>query len=102
MYNVDVSERAEDDLERIIAYISQNLSAPKAASEFADKIYDCFDNLENNPYIYSVCHDSRLQKEGYRRTLVKNYLVVFKIHEDIKAVHVHAIFHGSQDYLNLI
>ena len=102
MYNVEVSKRAEDDLDNIITYISQNLSAPKAASDFADKIYDCYDNLENNPYIYSACNDSRLNKEGYRRALVKNYLVVFKIHEDNKAVHVHAIFHGSQDYVNLI
>jgi len=52
--------------------------------------------------MYSVCHDPRLHREGYRRALVKNYVVVFKIHDDINEVHVHAIFHGSQDYVNLI
>ena len=102
MYNVEVSDRAEEDFDRIITYIAQNLSAPKAASNFADKVYDCYGDLENNPYMYSVCHDPRLHKEGYRRALVKNYVVVFKINEDTKDVHVHAIFHGSQDYANLI
>jgi len=102
MYNVEISDRAEEDFDRIITYIAQNLSAPKAASDFADKVYDCYDQLENNPYIYRVCHDPRLSKEGYRRALVKNYVVVFKIHEEDKEVHVHAIFHGRQDYVNLI
>ena len=102
MYNVEISDRAENDLDNIITYISQNLVAPKAASDLADKIYDCYDNLESNPYMYSVCHDPRLHREGYRRALVKNYVVVFKIHDDINEVHVHAIFHGSQDYVNLI
>ena len=52
--------------------------------------------------MYGACHDPRLNKEGYRRAPVKKYLVVFKIHEDANDVHVHAIFHGSQDYVNLI
>ena len=102
MYNVEISDRAENDLDNIIVYIAQNLAAPKAASDFADKIFDCYDNLERNPYMYGVCHDPRLHKEGYRRALVKNYVVVFKIYEDTKDVHVHAIFHGSQDYVNLV
>ena len=102
MYNVEVSDRAEEDFDRIITYIAQNLSAPKAASDFADNVNDCYDQLEDNPYIYGACHDPRLNKEGYRRALVTNYVVVFKIHEEDKEVHVHAIFHGSQDYVNLI
>ena len=102
MYNVEISDRAENDLDNIITYIAQNLAAPKAASDFADKVFDCYDQLEDNPYIYGFCHDPRLRKEGYRRALVKKYLVVFKIHEENKEVHVHAVFHGSQDYVNLI
>jgi plasmid stabilization system protein ParE len=102
MYNVEISDRAEKDLENIIIYISQNLAAPKAASDFADSVFDCYDRLEDNPYIYRLCHDPRLSREGYHRVPVKNYLIVFKIHEDKKEVHVHAIFHGRQDYINLI
>jgi plasmid stabilization system protein ParE len=102
MYNVEASQRADEDLERIIDYISQNLNAPKAASDFADSIYKCYDHLENNPYIYEACRDKRLKQEGYRRAVVKSYIVIFKIHEDNKEVHVHAIFHGRQNYIDLI
>jgi plasmid stabilization system protein ParE len=102
MYNVETSQRADEDLERIIEYISMKLHAPKAASDFADSVYRCYEHLENNPYIYEACRDQWLKQEGYRRAVVKNYIVVYKIHEENKEVHVHAIFHGSQNYIDLI
>jgi len=55
MYSLDVSDLAEQDFERIVAYIAEKLSAPKAASDFVDAVFDCYDNLEINPYIYEQC-----------------------------------------------
>ena len=47
MYRVDVSSRAEKDLDRIIEYIIVKLSAPQAASDLLDKIYACYDSFAN-------------------------------------------------------
>ena len=102
MYNVDVLDSAELDLDRIIAYISEKLAAPKAASDFADAVYDCYDNLETNPYMYEQCRDPKLQLEGYRRAVIMNYILVYKIHEDKNLVNVHRFFHGTQDYAQMI
>jgi addiction module RelE/StbE family toxin len=102
MYRVDASDRAEEDLERIVEYISQKLSAPQAASNFLDEVYLCYDNLEENPYMYEECRDARLKIEGYRRAVINNYIMVYKVYKDNKSVIIHGFFHGRQDYAMLI
>ena len=102
MYSVDASYRAEKDFDKIIEYISQSLSAPQAASDFADEVYSCYDRLEKNPYIYEECRDPGLKKEGYRRAVINNYVMIYKIHESTKTVDIHAFFYGRQDYVSLI
>lgn len=102
MYNVDVSDSAEQDLDRIIAYIAEKLAAPKAATDFVDAVYDCYDRLEENPYLFEQCRDPKLQKEGYRRAVIQNYIFLYKINEKSNMVIVHRFFYGRQDYINLI
>jgi len=99
---LDVSDHAEQDLDRIIAYIAETLSAPKAATDFADAVFDCYDHLEKNPYMYEECRNLRLQKEGYRRAVIKNYILIYTINEEAKMVVVHRFFYGRQDYVHLI
>ena len=102
MYRVDISDRAEQDLDRIVAYISERLAVPKAAADFVDAVLECFGQLENNPYLYEQCRDTILRKEGYRRAVIKNYIMVYKVNEDAKAVIVHRFFYGRQDYIRSI
>ena len=102
MYNLDVTDKGERDLDKIIAYIVEDLDAPQAAASFVDEVYECYDRLEDNPYIYEECRDPRLQKEGYRRAVIKSYIMLYKIHEDDNMVIVHRFFYGRQDYVNLI
>ena len=102
MYSLKVADSAENDLDSIISYIAENLHAPKAASSFADQVYDCYDRLEENPYIFEECQNARLKKEGYRRAVIKNYIMLYKIHERENTVIVHRFFHGGQDYVHLI
>jgi plasmid stabilization system protein ParE len=52
--------------------------------------------------MYSRCHDSRLEKEGYRKAVVKNYIIVYKVDEDAKKVSILRFFYGAQDYNKLI
>ncbi|MCL2080877.1 MAG: type II toxin-antitoxin system RelE/ParE family toxin [Oscillospiraceae bacterium] len=102
MYRVDASGRAEKDLDKIIEYIIVKLSAPQAASDLLDKIYACYDSLEKNPYIYEECRDLRLKSEGYRRAVINNYILVYKIYENTKQVVAHGFFYGGQNYTTLI
>lgn len=100
MYNLDVTDYAEEDLDSIIAYMVEKLFASQAAIDFADAVYDCYSQLEDNPYVYEQCSNSKLQKEGYRRAIIKNYILLYKIDEEMKQVIVHRFFYGGQDYHN--
>jgi len=101
MYRVDISNRADYELGKILTYISEDLAAPGAAVSFVDEVYACYDRLEENPYIYEACHDPRLNREGYRRAVIKNYVMLYKIY-DHELVIVHHFFYDGQDYAKLV
>ena len=102
MYNVEITQQADEDLDSIVKYISDDLASPGAASDFADKVFDCYDRLEGNPNIYSECYDAYLKSEHYRRAVIKNYVLIYKVFEEQKQVIVYRFFHGMQDYINLL
>ena len=101
MCKVEVSDKADYDLDCILAYISEDLDAPQAAALFADAVYDCYNRLENNPYIFEECRDPKLKRRGYRRAVIKNYIMLYKIHDDSLVI-IHHFFYGAQDYANLV
>jgi len=101
MYRVDISNRADYELDKILTYISDDLAAPEAAVSFVDEVYECYDRLEENPYIYEAYRDPRLNREGYRRAVIKNYVMLYKIY-DHELVIVHHFFYGGQDYTMLV
>lgn len=102
MYKLIVSELAHQDLDNIVSYIAIQLANPVAASSFLDEVDKCYGYLKSNPMMYSKCHDSHLEKEGYRKAVVKNYIVVYKVDEDAKIVSILRFFYGAQNYGKLI
>jgi len=101
MYRVDISDRANYEPDKILTYISEDLAAPQAAVSFVDGVYACYDRLEENPYIYEACRDTRLSRKGYRRAVIKNYVMLYKIY-DHDLVAVHHFFYSGQDYAMMV
>ena len=102
MYKLFITELAEQDLEGIVCYIVSNLGNPDAASSFLDEVEKTYAYLKKNPYFYSKSYDSRLEREGYRKALIKNYILIFKVDEEQKIVTVYRFFYGARDYFKLI
>lgn len=102
MYKIKVSELAHQDLEKIVSYIAVQLANPKAAGDFLDEVEKCYGYLRNNPLMYTKCQDKRLEKEGYRKVSINNYVLVYKINEASKTVNILRFFYGPQDYVKLI
>ena len=101
MYSVDISDRADYELDKILAYISEDLAAHQAAVSFVDEVYTCYSKLEENPYIYEACRDPRLNRKGYRRAVIKNYVMLYRIYNH-ELVIVHHFFYSGQDYAKLV
>ena len=102
MYSVQVSELANQDLDKIISYIAVQLANPSAASRLLGEIEKCYTFLESNPEIYEICTDSSLAKENYRKAVIKNYVLIYKIVESEKTVIVLRFFYGARNYARLI
>ena len=41
----------------------------------------CYGFFKANPLIYERCQDKRLGKEDYRKAVIKNYVLVYKVNE---------------------
>jgi len=102
MYKLILSELAHQDLDDIVFHIAVKLANPTAAKNFIDELDKCYSYLKDNPMMYEKCRDERLEEEGYRKAVIKNYTLVYKINEDAKTVNVVRFFYGARDYVKLI
>jgi len=102
MYRLVITDLAEDDLDDIVKYIAIELSAPVAASDLIDVVEECYERIIENPFCYEAARDPRLRLEGYRRAVIKNYIMLYKIFPEKEKVVVYRFFHGRRDYANLI
>lgn len=102
MYKLFVTELVHRDLDKIISYIALQLANPIAAGDFLDEVDKCYGYLKDSPMMYAKCQDKHLKMEGYRKVVIKKYVLVYKINEESKTVNVLRFFHGAQDYAKLI
>lgn len=102
MYKLKITNLANDDLNSIVRHIAVELANPQAAGNFLDEVEKCYEHLKSNPFIYAKSNDARLEKEGYRKALIKNYLLMFKVNETEKVVTVYRFFYGAMDYFKLL
>ena len=101
-YRVDVSEVAENDLYDIVRYIASQLSAPVTALRMMDLLEEAMASLAEMPQRFSLLSDERLSQMGYRKLVVKNYLVFFSIDEPNKVVDVERILYARRDWLRIL
>lgn len=101
-YKLIVSKDAHRDVDEIAGYIVQELKSPQAAAGFLDDVEKSYRSLAENPCLFALCQDMRLQREGYRKAVIKNYLVLYRIDEDKKTVYVVRVVYGPRNYPDLL
>lgn len=101
-YKILVSESYHRDLKDIIHYISHSLDAPFTASDLLDEIESTVSNLSTMPQRYRLVDDNYLRGKEFRKCLVKNYIIFYKIHEESKTVMVHRILHTRQNWIDIL
>ena len=102
VYKIVETELALQDLDNIISYLALTLANPLAAASFADEVAACYSSLEKMPLMYGFCSDPHLRILGYHKAVIKNYVMVYKVDEGGRTVHILRLFHGRQDYEKLI
>ena len=101
-YKILVSKTYHKDLRDIIHYIYHNLDAPITASTLLDEIESTVSNLSTMPHRYGLVDDAYLRHKEFRKCLVKNYTIFYKVHEESKTVMVHRILHARQNWIDIL
>lgn len=101
-YKLIETDLARGDLEAILEYLAVSLANPGAASAFADEVAKCYAALEQMPYLYEQCRDPQLFAKGYRKAVIKHYLLIYRVNEPQKEVYLLRFFYGRQDYNKLL
>ena len=64
VYRVLATDSAERDLEEIGGYLIKILCNPLAFSNLLDSIREAYETLQENPYAFASCEDSRSWRIG--------------------------------------
>ena len=101
-YALKFTPIANDDVDQIYQYIVERLYAPKAAHDLMEDIENSILRLKDFPYSGSPVADDILRGRGYRKLLIKNYIVFYLIDEAEKQVVIMRVFYGARQYDKLL
>jgi plasmid stabilization system protein ParE len=98
MYTLEITASAEADLNQITDYLGNTLANPPAALAVLDEVDRVSDTLEETPELFPLCADSRLAELGYRKAIIRAYILVYEIDRQAQVVRVLRFFHESENY----
>lgn len=97
-----ITKEAKRDIDEIISYIVNELNNPAAAKNLLAKIQSGFDTVSHNPYAFELCQDKRLKECGYRKIVVNNYIIFYKIGANCNIVYIMRVIYGRRNYIDFI
>jgi toxin ParE1/3/4 len=99
-YRIRYTRDAVDDLDSIFDYISDDNR--KAAVDMLERLERAILKLADNPRLGAVLptDDLSLVEPGYRRIVVRPYLVFYRFGKD--EVFIARVLHGRQDWMHLL
>jgi toxin ParE1/3/4 len=96
---VVLSRLSEQDLGELFSYISNELHNPIAARNIATKILRRIQSLANFPELGASLEGADGRLGDYRYLLVDNYLVIYKITDQVSVIR---ILYARSDYIQLL
>ena len=100
MYTLKYSYFYRDDFRSAIKYIKQDLKNPGAAERLKNKVKETCKNVKENPFMYPAVPDKYLASKGFRFTMVKNYMLFYKVKE--KQINIDRFLYGHRDWMNIL
>ena len=97
-YDVYVTKTADFEMFKAVDYIANELHSPIAAEELMTRFERAIAGLSEMPEIHSPV----LQADGYRKILVKKYIMFFTVDGLNKTVNVERVLHSSQNWIDIL
>ena len=97
-YSIVVTQKAEQDLDEILAYMVNTLMNLPAAVKLMDDVERCYEKLTENPLMYAECQQPLLQKRQYCKAIIHDFLLLYRVDEQQRVVYAERYFSQMQDY----
>lgn len=94
MYNVIISDQANEDIDCQLEYILRQFNNQQAIDAIIADIDETLGYIEDNPYVFSD-YDNNGQKRAHLQR--HRYKFIFSIFEENKEVHINRFIHDLQD-----
>lgn len=89
-------------MEQILSYLVVSLKNLSAASTFANEVEKHYANLKVLSFMYPECVDAHFRTRHYRKAVIRNYIMVYRVDEHTQTVYILRFFYGGQDYEKLL
>lgn len=101
-YKIVETAEAARSLANIVEYLCIALENKPAAGALLDEIVRCCHALADYPELYERCQTPHLRALGYRKAVIRHYIMIYKVDETQKSVNIMGYFHGKQDYEKML
>ena len=95
-YAVKILPAVFRQIDKIYAYIAQNLYAEDAAQKLVNKLEDTIRSLKVLPERGAIRKIGKYADKGYRQLFVDNFIVVYRIQKSKRQVIVVAVHYSRQ------
>ena len=97
-YKIIYKKRARDELEKIYIYIKERLNETRIAQKTIDNIRNKISDLIYFPFAHKLLRKTK--KIEYRKFIIKNYIIIYKINLKEKEVNILHIYNQKQKIKN--
>lgn len=96
-YQYCLSQKAENDLDDIVSYITLELSNPTAASNFVNKLENVIEELRSFPESGTHVSNEFLTNTEVRKKLVGNYIMYYLPVPEEKTIYIIRIVYAKRN-----
>ena len=102
MYQVRITSRAQEDIDKAADYIEYALKNPQAADALLDAAEAEIASLSDMPEPYALVRDDVLASWGIRCARIKNYMAFYTVDEAHKTVYVVRFLYGKSNWAAIL
>lgn len=96
-YSYRFTEKAEQDLDEILRYISVDLVNPTAAQNLGRRVFEKIDMVRTFPESGVPIDNEFLADKTVRKLSVDNYVIYYKAHYEEKVISIIRIVYGKRN-----
>ena len=101
-YSYFFTEKAEQDLDEILRYISLDLANPIAARNFGKKLFEKIDLIRAFPLVCPIVDNEFISGKDVRKLFIDNYVVYYEALADKQIIYILRIVFGKRNMDEII